>query len=91
MTTDVSPSSVVGPLPAAALPELGSPELAKALRQEDLAAVMEALAFGVLVAPVLVSDDEPAPQGFSQRCLDTITTCVCSLRRRPSANSWAMT
>ncbi|MCE1174896.1 MAG: SseB family protein [Propionibacteriales bacterium] len=40
-------------LPAAALTELGSPELAAALAARDYPAVLEALAYGVVVVPVL--------------------------------------
>ncbi|PKQ31523.1 MAG: hypothetical protein CVT62_06650 [Actinobacteria bacterium HGW-Actinobacteria-2] len=46
-----------GELPAAALTELGSPELAAALAARDYPGVLEALAYGVAVVPVLHIDE----------------------------------
>lgn len=52
-------------LPAAALPELGSPELAAALGRRDYPGVLEALAYGVAVVPVMRTADGLEACGFA--------------------------
>lgn len=54
-----------GDLPAAALPELGSPGLASALAGRDYPGVLEALAYGVAVVPVLHTADVLEARGFT--------------------------
>jgi hypothetical protein len=49
--------ALAGDLPAAPLPELGSPELAVALASRDYPGVLEALAYGVAVVPVAHAAD----------------------------------
>jgi len=52
-------------LPAAALPELGSPELAEALGRRDYPGVLEALAYGVAVVPVVRTADGIEARAFA--------------------------
>ncbi|MCB0910588.1 MAG: hypothetical protein KDB60_03105 [Propionibacteriaceae bacterium] len=52
---DVGTAVLSGAVPVAAVPELGSPRLAGALAADDLPAVLEALAYDVVVVPTLAS------------------------------------
>ena len=62
MVPDVSVSRVI---PVAAVPDVGSASLATALSGGDLPAVLEALAFDVVVVPVVAMDDGLATRVFS--------------------------
>jgi hypothetical protein len=52
-----SPDAPTQVIPVMAMPEIGSEPLARALADEDLAAVLEALAFNMVLLPVTISAD----------------------------------